>query len=202
MYSMLNNMAYYYAALKNWEEQIDLIPPDLQDRILKELVDSVLLDGKPNPANLIKNWSSVIGKDEGEFVNQLIENTEILEGLSVFGGTGLLPDIWPLISDDKVQFQILDILSKNCEGLDNASFQEKKLFLEDMYLIEDDLLDVIGDEEKWDIIIETLDEFHPDIPPKNFLQQAQMQAAEQNKMMRASQVEEVQSEDNEPSSIN
>ncbi len=185
MYKLLRDLTYYNLALENWEPNIQQIQNsgNLVERILIELVDSVLLDGKPNPQKLFHYWGMPIDMKENQFIEHLIKNTSILDGLSSFGGTGLLPDIWPFISKDSIKETILDELVISCQELENASKIERKLFLEDLYLIEDELAEIIDDNSEWQIILEILDEFEPEIPPKNVFQQAQMQSAEQSKLI-------------------
>ncbi|MHA2168914.1 MAG: hypothetical protein ACXAB7_03275 [Candidatus Kariarchaeaceae archaeon] len=183
MYNMLKDNNYYNLALENWKLHSTNLTEHQRVMILNELVDSVLLNEKPNPPNLFAHWGSEIQMEEGVFVEHLIEHTEIMDGMSLFGGTGLLPDVWPLLSSDEIKERILETVLEGCNNLEHASHQEKKLFLEDLYLVELQLREFIGKNPDWQTILDEIDEFEPDIPPRNIFQQAQMQAAEQNKML-------------------
>jgi hypothetical protein len=184
---MLKDNNYYNLALENWKLYCIELAENSQLIILNELVDSVLLNEKPNPPNLFNHWGSEIPMEEGVFVEYLIGHTKMMDGMSLFGGTGLLPDVWPLLSSEEIKEQILETVLEGCLNLEHASHQEKKLFLEDLYLVELQLREFIGENPEWQTILDEIDEFEPDIPPRNIFQQAQMQAAEQNKMLTETQ---------------
>jgi len=177
MYRRLSDRSYYRLANELWVLHYDNLNDNLRSAILTELVESVLIDAKSNPANLFIHWAKPTGKTEEEFIELLIDDANLYDCLSVYDGTGVLPDIWLKLSSEKRKEEILDVLVENIESeFHNAASDERKSFLEDLYLIEDDLDDFIDEEEKWLVILDKLDEFEPEIPPKNIFQQAQIQA--------------------------
>ena len=144
---------------------------------MNELVDSVINSKLYNPINFFENWSEIYGMDVSSFIRLLYEKADLFEGINVGIGTGLLPDIWEHC-DEEMKIQILDMLVINCEEIDEVEDGKQKLhFLEDLHVVELELREFIGDEDKYDIILEKMDNFTPEQPPKNFMEAQKRQAA-------------------------
>lgn len=181
---MLNDNSYYNAAIEFWNTNYNLYSETHREKILFEFVHSILNRVKASPMNWITEMNGPTGMSESEFVTYLFEITEIRESLSVDKGTGTLPDIWPLIDDDKLKHEILDILSSNIKTIDEATDAEKRLFLEDLYLIDEDLISLAETNESWQIIIDELDNFEAETPPRNMLEEVKMNSQSQSEMQQ------------------
>ena len=80
----------------------------------------------------------------------------------------------------------LDVL-KNEHALlveKKATSAEMKLFLEDLYLIDDKIVALAEDNESWQIIIDELDNFEAATPPKNMLEEVKMNSQSQSEMQQ------------------
>ena len=65
------------------------ISPDHRNMIMSNLVDSVILSKSYNPPKFFEEWPEVLGISEQEFVDYLLNNTDVLNGLGAEAGTGL-----------------------------------------------------------------------------------------------------------------
>lgn len=183
----VNHMLKFYEIQKksnNYTNALKIMmsletPPSLDHKnmIMSTLVDSVILSKSFNPPKFFEVWPEVLGISEQEFVDYLLNNTDILNGLGAEAGTGLLPDLWPYLENDEVKDQILIGLASVCEELEDFSDLQQKYFLEDLYLIEDELKEYIGNDKDYQIIIEKIDNFVPEMPPKNMFEEQKMKQA-------------------------
>ena len=176
-YEKQNKSNNYTNALKIMMNLETPPSPDHRNMIMWTLVDSVILSKSFNPPKFFEEWPKVLGLSEQEFVDYLLNNTDILNGLGAETGTGLLPDLWPYLQNDEVKDQILIGLTSVCEELDDYDDLQQKYFLEDLYLIEDELKEYIGDNKDYQIIIEKIDNFVPEMPPKNIIEEQKMKQA-------------------------
>ena len=60
----------------------------------------------------------------------------------------------------------MEILKNSIESIELASDTEKSYFFEDMYLVEDEILKVIDENNTWDMIKDALNDFEAETPPK------------------------------------
>ncbi|MCE7733420.1 MAG: hypothetical protein GPJ54_00990 [Candidatus Heimdallarchaeota archaeon] len=181
---MLNDNSYYNAAVELWNLNYNLYSETHQKKVMFEFVHSILNRVKASPMNWISDMNGPTGMSEPEFVAYLFEITEIRESLSIDKGTGTLPDIWPFLDDDKLKHEVLDILSSNIETIDEATDAEKKLFLEDLFLIDEELISLADTNERWHNIIDELDNFEAETPPRNMLEEVKMNSQSQSEMQQ------------------
>lgn len=182
-YKKLNDQTYADKALEFWLNNYESVPEPLRLRIFKEFVNSVILSIKPNPPNVFEKWAEPTGQSLPDFIEFLVENTTIMDAFKQIPGTGTLPDIWEH-SSNAIRELILDQLIEDLDGEAYAEEEEKKLLLEDLYLVEDELKEFIGDTKKWQIILDELDAFEPEVPPKNVFQEARRTAEAQSKIQK------------------
>lgn len=190
MYMIRKESRYYQSAisivLKNGKE----ISSKLKQRIANELVNSVMLSPSFNPIQMLENWAKAFEMEESEFVKLLFDHTNILDGFGSIGGSGLLPDIMPHIKDDKVKEQIYEKLLESCKTLEMNNEEEKTYFLQDLYLVIDDIRDDLEADKKWELILQVIDAFEPEEPPKSAMQAFSLQMKDvQRVQLEKSQVE-------------
>jgi hypothetical protein len=176
-YDKQNKSNNYANTLKILLNNEITLSTDHKNSIMSNLVTSVILSKSFNPPKFFEEWPEVLKITEQEFVDYLLNNTDILNGLGAEAGSGLLPDIWPYIQKDETKDQILVGLASVCEDLDDFDDLQQKYFLEDLYLIEDELKEYIGNNDDFQIIIEKIDSFVPEIPPKNMFEEQKMKQA-------------------------
>lgn len=180
----LNDSAYYNYAVELWKMYYENYTDIHRKKILSEFVTSILNRVKPSPMNWIEDLSNPTNLPVEEFIQSLFNFTEIREALSVSKGTGTLPDIWEHIVDDELKTEIMDILSANIEKMDEATDIEKKLFLEDLYLIEDDILELVESNPNWENLSDALGEFEAEVPPKNMFEEVKRNSQAQSEMQQ------------------
>ncbi len=190
-FDIVNENKFYYEALKLAKKEKNKTD-DFVKAILDELTESILLSDKFTPENLVSDWCEALGITTDEFIDYIFTNTNILEGFGYEKGAGLLPVVWQYIKNNEYKDKILTVLKNSCENLDNATEKEKTVFLEDLYLLDNELIDYIGSNAEWQIVIDTIKSFVPEEPPKNMLE-AKM------KKMQIQQQAQVKKLDNSPS---
>ena len=176
-HNMMNYLEKSSDLLKSYGSELN----EIQKIVIKRnLVNNYLLNERPNLPNLISQWAKKLREGEEEFIASLFEETDIIEGFDFAKGVGVLPDIWNFIKNKDIENSILDKIELACEDLENATSIQKSYFLEDLYLVKDDLLEFINENNKWEIVKKTINEFEPEEPPKtqfeSFLAQAQESA--------------------------
>jgi len=181
---MLNDNSYYKSAIELWHLYYDQYSEIHRKKVLSEFVHSILNRVKPSPMNWLVDMIGPTGMSESDFVSHLFEVTDIRESLSITKGTGTLPDIWPYIEDESLKHEIMDILSTNIDTIDEATDAEKKLFLEDLYLIDEELVNLAETNNKWQNIMDELGNFEPETPPKNMLEEVKMNSQSQSEMQQ------------------
>ncbi len=167
MYRIRKDSRYYDVALSNTAKHTDDISIEYKHRIANELVDSVMMSHRFNPLNMVDDWAKAFNMTEEEFVEYLFSDTEIMDGLSIVGGSGLLPDVLSFVKTDTLRENIFDKLVEGCEMLDKASESERLYFIQDLYLVIEDIREELEKNEKWQIIIDVADSYEPEVPPKN-----------------------------------
>ena len=199
-YDKQNKSNNYTNSLKLLLKNEDVISPDHRNMIMSNLVDSVILSKSYNPPKFFEEWPEVLGISEQEFVDYLLNNTDVLNGLGAEAGTGLLPDLWPYLENDEVKNQILVGLASVCEELDEFDNLQQKHFLEDLYLLEDELKEYIGDDKEYQIIIEKIDNFVPELPPKNMFEEQKMKQTAMREELAKTRSDKHEIEGSSPSS--
>lgn len=181
MYDLLNDSKYYSQALKAWKMYYPELGEIIQIRILEELTKSVITKSNYNPANLFEDWAEPTGEEASKLVFKLFAQTDLDAAFGVTKGLGLLPDIWKYLTTDDSKNHVLDLLLESLEDLIHAGEREKKIFVEDLFLLEEELEEHVTVYEKYQPLLDEIDKFEPDTPPKSFIQQAQMLAQESAK---------------------
>ncbi|OLS28797.1 MAG: hypothetical protein HeimC2_03980 [Candidatus Heimdallarchaeota archaeon LC_2] len=181
---LLNDNGYYKKGILLWNLYYDSYSEIHQKKVLNEFVLSILNQVKSNPMNWIDDMSNPTNFSDQEFIQYLFDFTEIRDAFSMSIGTGTLPDIWPHVTDVTLKEEIIDLLSKSIESIDEATDIEKKLFLEDLYLIEDDLEEIIESNPKWNNILDELAQFEAEVPPKNMFEEVKMNSQSQSDMQQ------------------
>ena len=87
-----------------------------------------------------------------------------------------------------------------CEELDEFDNLQQKHFLEDLYLLEDELKEYIGDDKEYQIIIEKIDNFVPELPPKNMFEEQKMKQTAMREELAKTRSEKHEIEGSSPSS--
>ncbi len=174
---------YYDEALKLWKEQSADSPKELKRRVMGALLNFVILNDKPTPFNWVQEWSEAFNMTQAEFVEfmrkELPEQFEAI--LAPNRGFGVIPDLWNGIKDqpEENQKEILDVLNKIATDFENYDPQHKQMFIEELYLIEDDIREILENNKQYEPLKGLLDGFIPEEPPKSRLEA----------MMRASQMQ-------------
>ncbi len=180
----LNDNGYYNNAVELWNMHYESYTDIHRKKILSEFVSSILNRVKATPMNWIEDMSNPTNLPVEEFIQSLFNFTDIRESFSISKGTGTLPDIWEYITEDSLKTEIMDILSENVENLDEATDIEKKLFLEDLYLIEDDLEELVEGNPNWQNLMDALDDFEAEVPPKNMFEEVKRNSQTQSEMQQ------------------
>ena len=82
----------------------------------------------------------------------------------------------------------MEVLKNSIESIELASDTEKSYFFEDMYLVEDEILKVIDENNTWNMIKDALNDFEAETPPKNIMQAYKAQADENIKKMEQEKI--------------
>lgn len=185
-YQIAKDTKYYDAALATTNKYSDTIEDEYKLRILNELVESVMLSANFNPPKMMDDWAAAFSMTENELVDYLFKYTNILDGLSIIGGSGLLPDVIEFVRDEKIRFLIYDKLVDGCEKLEVASDRERQHFIEDLYIVIEDIKEELKTNlDKYQIIFDVVDSYEPEIPPKNQIDAIKSQLNEINRQQMA-----------------
>tara|TARA_B100002019_G_C20886272_1_gene411209 strand:+ start:49 stop:360 length:312 start_codon:yes stop_codon:yes gene_type:complete len=93
-----------------------------------------------------------------------------------------------LVKDkDKLNI-VMEVLKNSIESIELASDTEKSYFFEDMYLVENEILKVIDENNTWNMIKDALNDFEAETPPKNIMQAYKAQADENIKKMEQEKI--------------
>ncbi len=174
---------YYDGALTTWQKHGSDSSPEMKKAVFKNLLKYIVLNDSPTPYGWVRQWAEASGLSEKEFVEFLLENLpkEFEEALKPKIGYGVIPELWNGIKelDIEQQKKIYDIILKYVEDLDSYNGFERKVFAEELFVIEDELIPRLKeiDGQKYSPIIELIDAFTPDPVPKNRLE-AMMKASE------------------------
>ncbi len=82
----------------------------------------------------------------------------------------------------------MEVLKNSIESIELASDTEKSYFFEDMYLVENEILKVIDENNTWNMIKDALNDFEAETPPKNIMQAYKAQADENIKKMEQEKI--------------
>ena len=83
---------------------------------------------------------------------------------------------------------VMEVLKNSIESIELASDTEKSYFFEDMYLVENEILKVIDENNTWNMIKDALNDFEAETPPKNIMQAYKAQADENIKKMEQEKI--------------
>ena len=157
--------------------------------LLFNIVEYVLLENKTNLEGSYELLMEYFDKNEKELLKEIFDFTNILDGFRFNKGVGVLPEFWKYIVKDKDKLNIvMEILKNSIESIELASDTEKSYFFEDMYLVENEILKVIDENNTWNMIKDALNDFEAETPPKNIMQAYKAQADENIKKMEQEKI--------------
>tara|TARA_B100000287_G_C20582452_1_gene760920 strand:+ start:372 stop:1352 length:981 start_codon:yes stop_codon:yes gene_type:complete len=176
---------YFEKCLKEYDNK----ESQMSKILLFNIVEYVLLENKINLEGAYELLMECFDKNEGELLEEIFDFTNILDGFRFNKGIGVLPEFWRYVVKDKDKLNIvMEILKNSIESIELASDTEKSYFFEDMYLVEDEIMKVIDENNSWNLIKEALNDFEAETPPKNIMQAYKAQADENIKKMEQEKI--------------
>ncbi|MHA2278152.1 MAG: hypothetical protein ACXAC2_20420, partial [Candidatus Kariarchaeaceae archaeon] len=144
-------------------EILDIISTNIekQEKLGKE---AKMLASK---AEKLVNEAETLTKEAEKLVNEAEKRTEIAEKHSVI-----------VEKHTEVAEKHAAVVAKQ------VTAAEKKLFLEDLYLIDNDIIEISSENNKWHKIVDWLDTFEPETPPKSMLEEVKMNTQNQSEMQQ------------------
>lgn len=170
-YNFFGKSSLYNHALQIWRKNSVLASETLKKNVVRKLLEYVILKDAANPNAWIKNWAEAYNMDQSEFITYMYEVAEdqINKAIAPSATYGTLSDFWEIMKDLDIRETFIDSIASYVTELDTYDLFEQKIFTEELYVLEDELVPIIEahGKQEWLKIKEVIDAFVPDEVPDN-----------------------------------